>query len=116
MSYRKSDLKINMNHGANLCIGKFPHGKTQGIEIKIGHEFFFCDISKDSMSASLEIYPKDPQRHCKYGEGHYSVDVKGDAFLDRKFFEAIPRLSKAQSLLRIYKECVPVNYLENKEV
>lgn len=107
MGYRKSDLKINMNHGATLYVGKFPCGKTQGIEIKIGRQSFNCDISKDKMCASLEIYPKDPQRHCKYGEGHYSVNVKENALLDRKFFEAIPRLSEAQSLLRIYKEYVP---------
>ena len=96
----------NLNHDL-IFIEKFPFGKTQNIEIKMGRSLYLMDVSKSSDSAIVEFYKKlskDRQsysKHDKKAERH-SVVVKNDAVLDREFFEHISEIEKAQEVYQKY--------------
>lgn len=92
---------LNLNHEC-FKIGDLPNGKTQNIELKIGQKLYYVDIDKNHNSASLDFYKKnktDRIKQSKYSSnGVLTVFIKTDAILNRKFFEEINNIKKAQEI------------------
>lgn len=89
---------VNMNHGL-LMVSDYPNGHTHRIPVRIGRKLFYMDISKNAISANIELYTYSPW--SKYGAPfHHSITVKPAAILDRKALEKVAEIEAAQQIYR----------------
>lgn len=95
---------INLNDIlGRVNIDKLPYGKNQNIEVRIGRKLYMVDVDKNALSAHLDFYKKvkaDRKKYSKYDPSAemVSVTVRNDVRLNKKFFENIEEISKAQTV------------------
>lgn len=99
---------FNDSHMNLISIAKFEYGWTQNIEIKIGRKLYLMDVRKDSGRCLVEVYRKlnkDRKKYSKFNpQAEYAfVNVKNDAVLDRRFFENVHEIARAQSTYSMYR-------------
>lgn len=96
---------INMNKEI-ISLYHYKNGITQNIVIRLGHKLYYLDIEKNVSGAWLTLYPynKNRKKVTKYGENCHMIQVKKDAYINRKLLENIKEIEKAQEIVWRYNK------------
>lgn len=105
----RDPIEINLNKVHGILLSQVDRSRLH--IIKYGRKRVYAEFDPASGGHLMEIYDylnKDRNKFSKYaGDAHlHMIDLKKDAYLDRKFFEHSWEIANAQFVLGCFREYV----------